>query len=1244
MTVMTGKGAAMTERLNAATLPLRGSRVIEASAGTGKTWTLAALVLRLVLGDGIERPLHPREILVMSFTRAATRELVERIRERLAMAARAFQQPDSTEAREEFVAALLQARPSPRERLEAAQRLRRAADAMDEAAVHTIDAWCQRVLREHAFDSGSRLSEEMLADESELRRQAVLDWWRAEVYPLQAGPLAQVLSVWKDVAAAEKSLGPLLKIGDAALPAGGDSLAAAASASAAQWQALKAGWPERCDRLQAWFAPLTQKGRSAFEGTRIRIDWLDGWLGKIREWAVHPTAEMLDIGKGSERLLPQEVRASFKPGQERELPPELDDFELLMAQLQVMEPLRATLLRHAHATAHERLATLKQRAASAGFADLQRRLADALDEGLRGDAARRLRAQLQARYPVALVDECQDSSPVQMLLFERVWGLGHDEPGRTLLLIGDPKQSIYRFRGADLQGFLRARRAAGPRVHSLDTNFRSTPELVDAVNAVFEGAESRGGEGAFRFGKEGGVPLLPFERVVARGRADRIVVSTAEGVGPVPALTLALDRMVHGAAEARERLAAACAEQIVAWLSDAQARWLPAAGDQEPPRRLRPGDIAVLVRSKTEADAVRAALVARRVRSVYLSDKDSVFAEPEAADLLRLLRAVAEPADGRAVRAALATVWVGQPLEDLLALAEDDTRFEAAVEQLLALRQVWRQQGVLAVLRQALQTLVPPQRWQADGAERTLTNTLHLAELLQAAAEPLEGEAALLRWLAGAIDEAAEGSMAPEDQLLRLESDGDLVPIVTVHKSKGLQYRLVCVPFASLAPGARSKPDFVIRPARISDEEPGDGRRELLFAPDAAARAAEQAEEARESLRLLYVALTRAEHALWLGVAAASIGNAKAHAWHRSALGWLVSGDEVLDDPAVFARIEAWAQALPHTQLQPLWPGADEQAAAPGRAWADPQPLRPLRPPRPLAAQTPSPWAVGSYSGFVRGLESPPARGWRDDEARNGQADEDVGAPTEPLQRAAPRHRFPRGAGPGQLLHTQLEWLADAGFALAHNPTLATELRTRLQRQAPEVDADEVITWLAQVCDTPVPALGARLAGLPRVWPELEFWLPTEQLDAARVDALCRAHVLPGQERPPLPPRRLRGLLMGFADLVFQGVDGRYGVLDHKSNALGDDDAAYTDDALAAAVLSHRYDVQGALYLVALHRLLRHRLGTRYVPAEQLHGAVFLFLRGVAAPGAGGWRLAPVPALIEGLDQLFAPPSPRVST
>jgi exodeoxyribonuclease V beta subunit len=819
-----------------------------------------------------------------------------------------------------------------------------------------------------------------------------------------------------------------------------------------------------------------------------------------------------------------------------------------------------------------------------------------------------------------------------MALFERLWDFGHDDPARTLLLIGDPKQSIYRFRGADIHGFLRAREAAGARVHGLGVNFRSTPELVAAVNAVFERAErERAPEGAFRFGADAqGRPRLPFAPVDAKGRADRIELAGA----PLPALTVALDRAVRPGTEARERLAEACAEQIVAWLADPTARFVDPGDAAVPERRLRPRDVAVLVRGKAEADAVRAALARRGVRSVYLSEKDSVFAEPEAADLLRLLRAVAEPADGRAVRAALASAWVGLSLAELRALADDDTRFEQAVERLLALRAVWRQQGVLAALRQVLHTLVAPARWARADGERALTNTLHLAELLQAAAELLPGEAALLRWLADEIASAADG--APDEQLLRLESDADLVPVVTVHKSKGLQYRLVCVPFASLVSAHRA-PAFVVQPADAATAQ--DGRRAVVFAPDAATRAADAAEQAREALRLLYVALTRAEHGLWLGVAAARVGKARAHAWHHSALGWLISGEAVLDDTAVVAAIEAWAASLPHTRRVPLWPGADDGQPAPARPWADPRPAPALRPPRPLPARPAAAWAVGSYSGFVRGLaDAAPARGWRDDEAPGLTAvDALPPATAAPVAVAvAPWHRFPRGTGPGQLLHEQLEWLAGEGFALARQPALAQALRQRLARQAPGVNADDVVDWLARVCDTPLPALGAPLAALPRCWPELEFWLPTEGLDAVRVDTLCREHILKGQERPALPPRRLRGLLMGFADLVFEAPDGRFGVLDHKSNALGDDDAAYTPEALAAAVLHHRYDVQGALYLLALHRLLRQRLGARYQPARQLHGATFLFLRGVAAPGAGAWHLAPPLALIEGLDAMFS--------
>ncbi len=1231
----------MAERLNLLTLPLAGSHVIEASAGTGKTWTLAALVLRLVLGDGRERPLHPREILVMSFTQAATRELVERIRERLAQAAAAFRAGDSPVA-DPVVQALRDARPGVAEREAAARLLLRAADAMDEAAVHTIDAWCQRVLREHAFDSGSRFDEELVADESELRRQALHDWWRSEVYPLQGAALATVLAQWKDVGALERTLAPLLKVGDVRVAEVGAALAPALAAWQArrqsELQVLKQGWAARVQTLLEWLRPLwAAKKDKPIDGTKLGESRTEGWLQSVAEWAADPQLEWpAKITEKAEwRLSPDGVAEALK--QPLTLPPEFEALASLLQTLRALPPLGAALTAIAHAQVAARAQALKARASLTGFADLQRRLADALDPALRGEAAARLRAQVLVRYPVALVDECQDSSPVQMALFERLWGFGHDDPARTLLLIGDPKQSIYRFRGADIHGFLRARAAAGARVHGLGTNFRSTPELVEAVNAVFERAErERAPEGAFRFGANvQGRARLPFERVDANGRADRIDL----GGEPLPALTIALDRGVRAGTLARERLAAACAAQIVAWLGDTRARFIDPRNEREPERRLRPRDIAVLVRGKAEADAVRAALVVRGVRSVYLSEKDSVFAEPEAADLLRLLRAVAEPSDGRAVRAALASAWVGLPLAELCALADDDTRFEQAVEQLLALRATWRQQGVLAALRQALHTLVAPGRWARPGGERALTNTLHLAELLQAAAEQQPGDAALLRWLAGEIASAGEGDGAPDEQLLRLESDADLVPIVTVHKSKGLEYRLVCVPFASLVSSHRA-PAFVVQPADATTAQ--DGRRAVVFSPDATTRAEDDAEQAREALRLLYVALTRARHGLWLGVAAARARSTdKAHAWHQSPLGWLVSGDAVLDDTAVVAAIEAWALSLPHTRLVSLWPGADEGEPAPACPWVDPQPARALRPPRPLPTHPAAAWAVGSYSGFVRGLaDAAPARGWREDEAP-GLAAADALPSTPALTpavppRAAPWHRFPRGTGPGQLLHEQLEWLAGERFALAREPALAEALRQRLARQAPDVNADDVVDWLAQVCDTPVPALGAPLAALPRTWPELEFWLPTDGLDAARVDALCREHILKGHDRPALPPRRLRGLLMGFADLVFEAPDGRFGVLDHKSNALGDDDAAYTPEALAAAVLHHRYDVQGALYLLALHRLLRQRLGARYEPARHLHGATFLFLRGVAAPGAGAWHLAPPRALIEGLDAMFS--------
>ena len=177
--------------------------------------------------------------------------------------------------------------------------------------------------------------------------------------------------------------------------------------------------------------------------------------------------------------------------------------------------------------------------------------------------------------------------------------------------------------------------------------------------------------------------------------------------------------------------------------------------------------------------------------------------------------------------------------------------------------------------------------------------------------------------------------------------------------------------------------------------------------------------------------------------------------------------------------------------------------------------------------------------------------------------------------------------------------------------------------------------WLTALLATPLPPLGAALGEVTALLPEMEFWMPVGRLDTAALDALSRQHLWPGQDRPVLTERTLQGLLMGFADLVF-AHGGRYWVLDHKSNHLGADDAAYDAPAMQAAMLAHRYDLQAMLYQLALHRLLRQRLGAAYRPAQHLGGAVYLFLRGHAGPAAGCVHLSADAAWLEALDRLLA--------
>jgi exodeoxyribonuclease V beta subunit len=803
--------------------------------------------------------------------------------------------------------------------------------------------------------------------------------------------------------------------------------------------------------------------------------------------------------------------------------------------------------------------------------------------------------------------------------------------------------------------------------------------MVAACNRFFGHAE-RHPRGAFRFRTESEDPI-PYHQVEARGRDERLILQGRE----VPAMTfwtLECAESAIGPEDYRRELAAAAATEIVRWLRQAradQAGFLDASAPLgTPPRPLQPKDIAILVRKGSEAVAMRAALARRGINSVYLSDRDSVFQTPEARDLLHWLRACAAPGDEDLVRAALATNTLAMPLEELAELRGDELAWEMRLERFRDYQQIWQRQGVLAMLHRLMHEAGLPARLLArEGGERSLTNLLHLAEWLQSAAVGLDGEQALIRHLTAHLE------VTGEEFIVRLESDAELVQVVTIHKSKGLEYPLVLLPFIC----AWREVDGHTRqvPYRAANE-----RLLEVAGKEAFAEAWDAADDERlsEDMRLLYVAVTRARHAVWLGIAPLKGSNSNKPRLERSALGYLLDGGQAFADAAAITEaLERVRGDSPDIAIVPL-PPADETRLPPASNDVGLEAARAA----PLIRH--QPWWIASYSALRIGTIATEriAMGTADaietdasprrvtaaaETAAQDTASEEAAAreAAEPLATAATLasatrpdsgpdlHGLPRGQAYGTFLHGLLEWAAAqriqdesgvwregyAAAAIASGPRRdMLARRCRLRGLTPWITTLE--TWLGDLLERrwtlsglpdergQVPTLALSELAPHQIQVEMELLIESHQVHTTSLDQLAQTHCLPGQARPPIAPERLNGMLKGFIDLVFEHA-GRYYVLDWKSNWLGPDDSAYTPEAMRAAILHHRYDLQYLLYLLALHRQLTARLpGYQY--ERDVGGVVYVFLRGSRAPSQGLYMDKPPRVLIECLDQLFAGVSP----
>lgn len=1157
----------MKPEFSVATEPLvRGVTVIEASAGTGKTFTIAGLFLRLIIEEG----LRVREILVTTYTVAATAELRERIRKALGAALAA----QKTQTTDDSLVTLLMRHPDfASER--SARRIGAALRAFDEAAIHTIHSFCERVLRERALESQSLFDAELVADPTALLRELAEDYWRTHFYEASPALVAATVRA-SPPAVTPGALMALLKQTTAhpqltivPSPATRATLAAAIEDGIARF---RKNWPEWREAVRAHFNGENRWAKEELAKAEFVTEQL-ALVDLCATDASAPAAAYVALDAFSAENLAKKTKA-------RATTPQHPFFDLCADlarnRARYAAVVEADFLQWARLELPGRLAARNL----VSFDALLTRLQTALQRPGAEPLLQRVRSQFRA----ALIDEFQDTDPTQADIFTRFFA----QEQHWLFLIGDPKQAIYGFRGADVRTYL-ATTTGCERQFRLATNQRSTRALVAAVNAIFTRAHN-----PFL------VPAIGFDAVHAAGRTDEKPLRFAGEERPPFRFWLLPGDEPFTVGAAMEQLPPRVTAEIARLLAS------PATIDARP---LVPRDFAVLTNTNAQARAVRDALGAAGIPAVLLSD-GSVFDSEHATDLRTLLTAIVEPARHAIVRAALVTGLFALTAAEIDALAADERAWEAWVLRFQRWHQLWREAGFLPMLRMLLRDAgIRPRLLARPDGERALTNLLHLGELLhQTATTERLTPAALVQWLA---ERQQDDSTPAEEHELRLERDDDAVRIVTVHKSKGLEYNVVICPFGWMHAdlGPLERPRF----------HAADGLTLDLHwpRPDTSLDAASR-EKLEEHVRLLYVALTRAKyecHFVW--------GCFRKH--KHFAGNCLLHPPANTDDPLAPRPVPLTPESV-REEIAQLAAAQARFIAADPLPEADAPPYRSettasaAPSARPFRGRIDRQWHISSFTSLTehRDTEQPDH-----DRASAFAETADTGTPATGI------HAFPAGKMSGVCLHAIFEHLDFTKPATVER-LVAQQLRHH------GFDAAEwqgpVAECVRRTLQAPL-APGLQLAQIPPEsrLTELEFHFPVAHLDPRALSALLDDA---GVTRLSFDAHR--GLLKGFIDLIFEH-DGRFYIVDWKSNRLGADASAYQQHTLLAAMQRHHYTLQYHLYAVALHRYLRLRLGGAYDYDQHFGGVFYLFLRGIQVEdsASGIFRDRPPRERIDELDALF---------
>lgn len=1104
-----------------ASSPLIGRRLIEASAGTGKTYSLTHIVLRLI----VEERIAIERLLLVTFTKAAAAELKMRVRDLLVRTQQALE--DSENAESYCDDTLLGLIKKWREKGIDPQGLHDAIDRLDDASIFTIHSFCQRMLEENKFSSSEGFDFE-IGDDADLRSEVIDEFLREHLEHIDNDELKRIL-IDKD-----------------------------------PWDMILktlTGTPEDADI--ALFENLLYVSNKTG-----KHDAKAGWMET-----------------------PQ--------------------------QIETEEQYRKILERFIETTP----ALLKQKKRSAGIRSFNDLLLDMYRE-LGNEAFVK---RVQSRYDGILIDEFQDTDPIQYAIFKRLF-LMPDSKAKSVFFVGDPKQSIYRFRDADIDTYLAAQKDIG-EICELKKNFRSCPTLLESINCFF----TQSGEPFLDSG-------MSYSAIDAGGRKGPLLIKENGGFKALNTFEIWTKKeSLFNPGGDRAQQVELVASEIAALLSGSVYK--------SETERLKPGDIAILVRNKTYVDLIKNALAKKGIRILF-QDESNIFNTEEAREMLRIIEALESPRDVNALRQARATRLMGETINSIIPEGfENDSKEKVDDKAALKARElieqavkIWEKRGVSAAIAKIMRECRTQFRLLPiiDG-ERQLANYQHLIEILQEASSSLKGVSGLARWLAQQIKNPSD-----EDKYrLRLDSDADLVNVMTIHKSKGLEFPVVFLLFANQmepkTPGDKYSQKRIFR-------ETKNGRIKLTISfhklyADVFKQLYHQ--EVLENLRLAYVGMTRASQRLVLPLCCYKNRQSlkiNSHAYAQILTGKLKSKPQDYEDvlnhlkevcPEGFGirtiddstRTLQWHESIGYERKENQ--ESESLSAAPGR---------------PILTS----WFPTSYTAIARGAAETTEEETLIDEKEDSE-DEDyasnIPAAEDRSVKASSKlgiMDFERGLESGTFLHSLFEKIdftvvknASLGIPEAENNLnkILTRLMTPFQYHLQPYGVEGYLpvfnrlmkdVLCAKLVDKSVfgTTSDIRLCDLDpnRKTPEMSFTIsigtPSEGRVAVSAKNLSRllAHFEPIYHIEIENDLVLKGYLTGAIDLTFE-LDGQYFVLDWKGTKLAQTPEGFTQERILEEINRHHYSLQYLIYLVALRRHLR--LCGIDNPDEKIAGAIYAFIRGI---------------------------------